>query len=72
MVTGGNDGGNGNILDSTELYDPNTERWRMSVPLPSASDRLRASTVDNRVLLFGETTNNMNYLSLLIISMVCT
>ena len=69
MVTGGfNDGS----LDSTELYDPNTERWRMSVPLPSASDRLRASTVDNRVLLFGETTNNMNYLSLLIISMVCT
>ena len=53
MVTGGYD--NDNLFDSTELYDPGTGHWRMSGALPSAMSRLRAATVDNRVLVFGET-----------------
>ena len=52
MVTGGY--GNGE-LDSTELYDSSNGHWRMSGPLPSARSGLRAATVDNRVLVFGET-----------------
>ena len=51
MVTGGGE------LDSTELYDPSTGHWRMSGALPSARYGLRAATVDNRVLVFGETLN---------------
>ena len=50
MVTGGYYN-----LDSTELYDPSTGHWRMSGPLPHAYYGLRAATVDNRVLVFGET-----------------
>ena len=53
MVTGGY--GDKGELDSTELYDPSTGHWRMSGALPSAMSRLRAATVDNRVLVFGET-----------------
>ena len=61
MVTGGRL--DGVDLDSTELYDPSTGHWRMSGPLPSARYGLRAATVDNRVLVFGETINNKNHLS---------
>ena len=52
MVTGGYDYGE---IDSTELYDPSTGHWRMSGPLPYARWGLRAVTVDNRVLVTGET-----------------
>ena len=55
MVTGGRH--DGVDLDSTELYDPSTGHWRMSGALPSARYGLRAATVDNRVLVFGETLN---------------
>ena len=61
MVTGGYDNG---FLDSTELYDHSTGHWRMSGALPSTRAGLRAATVDNRVLVFGETINNKNLLSL--------
>ena len=73
MVTGGYGyiGYRRGLLDSTELYDPSTGHWRMSGALPHAS-ALRAATVDNRVLVFGETINNKNHLSLLFITMVCT
>ena len=53
MVTGGY--GDKGELDSTELYDPSSGHWRMSGALPYARDGLRAATVDNRVLVFGET-----------------
>ena len=53
MVTGGRH--EGVDLDSTELYDPSTGHWRMSGALPSARYGLRAATVDNRVLVIGET-----------------
>ena len=61
MVTGGHN--YDFSLDSTELYDPSIGHWRMSGALPHAS-ALRAATVDNRVLVFGETINNKNLLSL--------
>ena len=54
MVTGGG-GRDGVDLDSTELYDPSTGHWRMSGALPSAMIGLRAITVNNRVLVYGET-----------------
>ena len=53
MITGGQY--DGAELDSTELYDPSTGHWRMSGALPYARYGLRAATVDNRVLVFGET-----------------
>ena len=53
MVTGGY--GDGGDLDSTELYDPSTGAWRISGPLPTARSGLRATTLDNRILIFGET-----------------
>ena len=55
MVTGGYDGNYDGRYNSTELYDPSTGHWRMSGALPYARDGLRAATVDNRVLVFGET-----------------
>ena len=53
MVTGGHN--YDFSLDSTELYDPSTGHWRMSGALPSAMIGLRAITVNNRVLVYGET-----------------
>ena len=52
-MTGGEDGDN--IHDSTELLRPGS-RWQeiTSAKLPRPLKRVRVSTVDNRVLLFGE------------------
>ena len=55
MVTGGWASFGIGELDSTELYDPSTGHWRMSGALPLARYGLRAATVDNRVLVIGET-----------------
>ena len=49
LVTGGYFGG---YLDSTEIFDPNLGSWSAGATLPSP-DSLRATNLDNRVLLFG-------------------
>ena len=53
-MTGGYDGWN-NRLDSTELLRPGSD-WQeiTSARLPRPMSGMRVSTVDNRVLLFGE------------------
>ena len=52
LVTGGWDGSD--VLDSTEiLEDKNWSYWRMTAPLPSARDGLRAASIDNKILVFG-------------------
>ena len=54
MVTGGNDEVYWNI-DSTEILRPGSD-WQeiTSARLPRPLYRVRVTTVDNRVLLFGE------------------
>ena len=57
MVTGGLDGSSP-YLDSTELYQDNV--WRTvagKLPVPLAS--LRATTINNRVLVFGNNYQSM-------------
>ena len=56
LVTGGLDVGDYNRLDSTEVLRPGSE-WQeiTSARLPRPMDGVRViTTVDNRVLLFGE------------------
>merc|ERR1712110_738244 len=50
LVSGGADG---NYLDSTEIFDPSLGSWRAGAALPSPRMGLRATNIDNRVLLFG-------------------
>ena len=52
MVTGGY---GDNYLDSTELLRPGSD-WQVitSARLPRQMEGVRVTTVDNRVLLFGE------------------
>ena len=40
-------------LDSTEIFDPSLGSWRAGAALPSPVWGLRATNIDNRVLLFG-------------------
>ena len=53
LVTGGYDGGN--YLDTTELLRPGSE-WQVisSARLSRPMYGVRVTTVDNRVILFGE------------------
>ena len=53
MVTGGSDGSN--RLDSTELLRPGSS-WKeiSSARLPRSMGGVGLTTVDNRVILFGE------------------
>ena len=55
MVTGGGYDDDNNILDSTELLRPGSG-WQVisSARLPRRILAVRVTTVDNRVLLFGE------------------
>ena len=53
LVSGGYDSDN---LDSTEIYDPDLGRWRPGAALPSVMSCLRATNIDNRVLIFGKLT----------------
>ena len=39
--------------DSTEIFDPSLGSWRAGAPLPSVMFGLRATNIDNRILLFG-------------------
>ena len=50
LVSGGHDGSD---LDSTEIFDPSLRSWRAGAALPSHIVGLRATNLDNRVLLFG-------------------
>ena len=52
FVTGGWTEGFG-CLDSTEIYDPTTENWRLVDKLPMPMSGLKATTIDSRVLVFG-------------------
>ena len=40
-------------LDSTEIFDPSLGSWRAGPALPIPIYDLRATNIDNRVLLFG-------------------
>ena len=53
MVTGGYDD-DYNRLDSTELLRPGSDWQVITSRLPRLMDGVRVTTVDNRVLLFGE------------------
>ena len=50
-VSGGYDGSG--KLDSTEIFDPSLRSWRPGAALPSPVYGLKATNMDNRVLLFG-------------------
>ena len=54
LVSGGYDGNDGSYLDSTEIFDPSLGSWRAGAALPSPVYGLRATNIDNRVLLFGK------------------
>ena len=45
LVTGGGGG--------TEIFDPSLGSWREGAALPSTRFSLKATNIDNRVLLFG-------------------
>ena len=51
LVSGGYDGSVN--LDSTEIFDPSLGSWRAGAALPVPIYDLRATNIDNRVLLFG-------------------
>ena len=51
LVSGGDDGSY--YLDSTEIFDPSLGSWRAGAALPSPVYGLKATNIDNRVLLFG-------------------
>ena len=50
LVSGGN---YAHYLDSTEIFDPSLGSWRAGAVLPRPMYGLTATTIDNRVLLFG-------------------
>ena len=53
-MAGGIDSSQGK-MDSTELYDPETESWRLvSGRLPKPSSELKLTTINNTVLAFGK------------------
>ena len=52
LVSGGLHDGS-DYLDSTEIFDPSLGSWRAGAALPSDVLALRATNIDNRVLLFG-------------------
>ena len=57
LVTGGMHSPEGQdwiTLDSTEVLEDKAGTWRLTSPLPSARDGLRAASVENNILLFGE------------------
>ena len=41
-------------LDSTEILELETRAWRLTAPLPSARNALRAAVVNNNIFVFGE------------------
>lgn len=55
LVTGGADS-DGNLLDSTEIYTPNSvdQGWVYEAWLPSPRETMVSATVQNSVFVFGE------------------
>lgn len=55
LVTGGAHitGGSWIFLDSTEVLEEKAGTWRLTGPLPSARDGMRAASVANTIFLFG-------------------
>ena len=53
LVTGGFNSNYGS-LDSTEILEDISGTWRLTAPLPSARDGLRAASVENNIFVFGE------------------
>ena len=52
LVTGGYNSNDGR-LDSTEVMKTGGT-WRLTAPLPSARDDLRAAVVNNNIYVFGD------------------
>ena len=52
LVTGGWDGDN--LLDTTEMFRPGSEWQVITARLPRPMKGVGVTTVDNRVILFGE------------------
>ena len=50
LVTGGY---GDDLLDSTEILDPNLGSWTYGASLPNPRIYLRAANIDDRVLIFG-------------------
>ena len=50
IVTGGYSGG---YIDTTEIYSFRDNVWTEAGPLPAGIYGMRAATINNRVLLFG-------------------
>ena len=56
-MTGGNDG---YFLDSTEVYDPSVGSWvTTGAKLPRPMADLRATNIDDKVLIFGRFLKNL-------------
>ena len=51
LVTGGFAGSL--FLDSTEVFDPSLGSWVITAKLPQPLEGLRATNINNRVLIFG-------------------
>ena len=45
--------------DSTEFFDPDLGFWSAGAALPSPRQFLRATSIDNRILLFGITRRSI-------------
>ena len=53
LVSGGYDESGWTWLDSTEILDPSLDSWSAGIALPHPMRGLRATNIENRVLLFG-------------------
>ena len=51
LVTGGFAGSY--FLDSTEVFDPSVGSWATKAKLPQPLEGLRATNINDRVLIFG-------------------
>ena len=51
FVTGGQT--ESDLLDSTEIYDPDLGSWSAGAALPGPMEYLRAASLGNRVFIFG-------------------
>ena len=55
MVTGGKLSGSSDTTDTTEVFDSNHDGWVISgAKLPQPMRGLRATNIDDRVLIFGK------------------
>ena len=55
IVAGGWDG---SVLDSTEIYSFSDDSWTVAGKLPAKMDSMIAATIDNRVLLLGNSVTH--------------